>query len=100
LHPSIQASFADYLIEQIKSTNKTYIIETHSEYLLNRIRLAIVKGDIPENDIKSYYFRNNGEEVESFKLLFTPDGQIKNAPDDFFTTYMIDVMDIAINAAK
>lgn len=100
LHPSIQANFADYLINQIKTTNKTYVIETHSEYLINRIRLAITKNEVNDNEIKSYYFHNNGKEVENFKLEFTKTGQILNAPQEFFDTYMIDVMDIAINAAN
>lgn len=100
LHPSVQANFADYIISQIKSSKKSYIIETHSEYLINRIRLGIVKEEINNNDIKTYYFRNNGDNVENFSLNLTKEGQIKNAPEDFFKTYMIDVMDIAINSAK
>jgi len=100
LHPSVQANFADYIISQIKTSKKSYIIETHSEYLINRIRLGIVKEEISDNDIKTYYFRNNGDNVENFPLLLTKDGQIQNAPEDFFKTYMIDVMDIAINSAK
>lgn len=100
LHPSVQANFTDYIINQINSTNKSYIIETHSEYLINRLRLGIVKEEIKEDNIKTYFFRNNGETVENFPLYLTKDGQIKNAPEDFFKTYMIDVMDIAINSAK
>jgi hypothetical protein len=53
-----------------------------------------------ENDIKSYFFRNNGDNVENFSIKYSADGQIKNAPEDFFKTYMIDVMDIAVNSAK
>lgn len=100
LHPSIQANFADYLLNQINTTNKTYIIETHSEYLINRLRLGIVKETVKEDDIKAYYFRNTGDDVENFPLQLTKDGQIKNAPKDFFETYSMDVMDIAINAAQ
>ncbi len=98
LHPSIQANFADYLINQIKKTNKSYIIETHSEYLINRLRLAIVKKESEKKDIKSYFFLNNGIDVTSYELDFTETGQIKNAPEDFFKTYMMDVMEIALNS--
>src|SRR5690606_25545383 len=38
LHPKIQAQFADYIINRVKEENKFYIIETHSEYLINRLR--------------------------------------------------------------
>lgn len=98
LHPSVQAEFGTYMVNQIKEDNKNYIVETHSEYLLNRIRLAIVKGEIPKEDITIYYLQNDGEAAQSHRLEFTTDGRILNAPEDFFKTYQIDVMNIAMNA--
>ncbi len=100
LHPSVQADFASYLMQQVASCSKRYIIETHSEYLLNRIRLGIVKGIISEDDVKVYYLQMvNGKSTIS-PLSFTKNGQILGAPDDFFKTYMMDVMNIAIEAME
>jgi predicted ATPase len=99
LHPSVQADFGTYMINQVTQSQKNYIIETHSEYLLNRIRLAVVKGDIPKEDVKIFYLKNDGEDVQTYQLEFTADGQILNAPEDFFKTYQMDVMNIAISAA-
>lgn len=100
LHPSVQSSFGDYLIKQMKSEDKNYVIETHSEYLLNKIRLAIVKGEIKENDVKIYFVDNHSDSNPIHRISFTKKGQILNAPDNFFKTYMMDVMEIAINAAE
>ena len=99
LHPSVQSSFGDYLMTQIKTKDKNYVIETHSEYLLNKIRLGIVKGDIKEGDVKILFVDNEGKYNIIHKIRFTKQGQILNAPDNFFKTYMMDVMEIAINAA-
>jgi len=99
LHPSVQSSFGDYLMTQIKTKDKNYVIETHSEYLLNKIRLGIVKGDIKEEDVKILFVDNEGKDNIIHKIQFTKQGQILNAPDNFFKTYMMDVMEIAINAA-
>jgi predicted ATPase len=99
LHPSVQADFGTYMINQVTQSQKNYIIETHSEYLLNRIRLAVVKGDIPKEDVKIFYLKNDGKDVQTYQLEFTADGQILNAPEDFFKTYQMDVMNIAISAA-
>jgi hypothetical protein len=98
LHPSVQAEFGNYMVNQIDEHKKNYIIETHSEYLLNRIRLAIVKGEIPKDDVKVYYLQNDGEETTTHRLEFTTDGRILNAPEDFFKTYQMDVMNIAVSA--
>ncbi|MBI5217603.1 MAG: DUF3696 domain-containing protein [Bacteroidia bacterium] len=100
LHPSAQAKFGDYLAKQIndKKKQKQYLIETHSEYLLNRLRLLIVKGELKPDDVAIYYLENSGKGTKTHIVEFTKDGQIKGAPKGFFETYMIDVMDIAMNA--
>lgn len=98
LHPSVQANFADYIVNSIKEKGKNYIIETHSEYFLNRIRLALVKGDrIQESDISVYYLENNGSDVVAHKIIFTKQGGIKNAPKSFFDTYLMDSKEIAFS---
>lgn len=98
LHPKIQAQFGDYIIDRILKDDKRYVIETHSEYLLNRVRLAIAKKTIDEKDVKTYFIENNGSKAKYFDLKFLRNGQIINAPKSFFDTYMLDVMNIAIEA--
>ncbi len=97
LHPNVQANFADYLCKQIDKKNKNYVIETHSEYFLNRVRLAIVKGTLKETDLAIYYLENNADDTTIHRLKFGKRGQIENAPQEFFDTYLMDVKDIALN---
>ena len=99
LHPNAQASYADYLVRQLAGT-KNYVVETHSEYLLNRLRLAIVKGQLKEDDIRVYYLSQERDASKLHQIRFTRSGQILGAPKDFFETYMLDVMDIAMEAVS
>lgn len=98
LHPSVQASLADYFVKQVGEKKKRYIVETHSEYLLNRIRLAIVQGKLKQSDISVYYFDNTEAGTKTYEIQFTENGQIKGAPKQFFETYMMDNVNIALNA--
>ncbi len=98
LHPTIQSKFGDYLMQQIYQKEKKYVIETHSEYFLNKIRLGIVKGILKKEDVKVYFLQNNGEDTAVFDVQFTKKGTIENAPPNFFETYMIDAMDITLNS--
>ncbi|MGA0558019.1 DUF3696 domain-containing protein [Larkinella sp. VNQ87] len=100
LHPKIQAAFGNYLVNQINRTKKQYIIETHSEYLLNRIRLLLVTGELKPEDVKVYYFENDGIKSVVHEIEFATNGAVKGAPDGFFETYEMDVMDIAMHAVK
>lgn len=97
LHPNAQANYADYMISQL-THGKNYVVETHSEYLLNRIRLAIVKGALNEEDVRIYYLSQEKDSTKVYPVQFTKSGQITGAPKDFFETYMIDVMNIAMEA--
>ncbi len=98
LHPNVAAGFANYLVGQIDKNQKNYIIETHSECFLNRIRLAIVKGELKEEDLSVYYLENTKGETKIYELIFNKKGQIENAPSGFFDTYLMDLRDIAVNA--
>lgn len=100
LHPKIQASLANYFCKQIHQTKKQYIVETHSEYLLNRVRLLLVRGELKPEDVKLYYMENDGYKTTTYDIELTTDGQIKNAPKGFFETYEMDVMDIALAATE
>ena len=51
LHPKMQADLGDLLIDIVNSDNKKLIIETHSEYILRRIRRRISEGKIDKNDV-------------------------------------------------
>ncbi len=99
LHPKIQATLGDYFCKQVNNTDKQYIVETHSEYLINRMRLLIVKGELKPEDVKLYYMENDGIKTTTYAIELTTDGQIKNAPQGFFDTYEMDVMDIALYAS-
>ena len=99
LHPKIQATLGDYFCKQVNKTDKQYIVETHSEYLINRMRLLIVKGELRPEDVKLYYMENDGIKTTTYAIELTTDGQIKNAPQGFFDTYEMDVMDIALYAS-
>ena len=100
LHPKIQATFGNYLANQIKRSQKQYIIETHSEYLLNRIRLLLVTGELKPEDVTVLYFENDGLKSTVHDVEFTTKGAVKGAPDGFFETYEMDIMDIAMHALE
>jgi hypothetical protein len=100
LHPSAQADLADYFVERTKKDKKRYIIETHSEYLLNRLRLLIAQGKLLPTDVSVLYLRSVGPETASSKINFSKDGRIEGAPKEFFHTYLHDVLDLAMTASK
>ena len=96
LHPEVQAQLANYFVGVAKERNASIIVETHSEYLINRLRLLIAEGVIGEDDVSMVYVANTGHESTVCPIGLLADGRIMGAPPEFFETYMMDVMKLAM----
>lgn len=67
LHPSMQSRLADLFIDIINKKNLYLIIETHSEYFLNRLKLKLLQTKnesiktwrITKDKINIYFFHEN-----------------------------------------
>lgn len=73
LHPKMQADLADLFIDIVRnSSNKKLIIETHSEYLLKRLRRRISEGKISPNDVSICLFspqtKSSGATIENLTI--------------------------------
>ena len=88
LHPKAQAALASLLATLAKQKNNTFIIETHSDYMINRARIDIMKGNIKPEDVSLIYLEAQGKDVEVHNLSFDKQGNFKDEPpdsyDDFF----------------
>jgi predicted ATPase len=70
LHPRMQADLADLFIdmcrvERGREERRGFLIETHSEYLLNRLRRRIAEGKIQAKDVAIHFVDVNGNEDHS-----------------------------------
>ncbi|MGB2519094.1 AAA family ATPase [Shewanella algae] len=88
LHPSSQAMLADYFCNESKGRN--FIIETHSEYLINRLRLLVAKGKLSQDDVSIIYIDNGCDGPEVSNISIEKSGALTNAPESFFDTYYVD----------
>lgn len=98
LHPEVQAQLGDYFVGLAKNRKMRLIIETHSEYLVNRLRLLVAEGAIAEDEVSLVYVVNNGRKATVKPMRLRADGQIEGAPSEFFTTYLVDVMKLAMGS--
>lgn len=66
LHPIMQADLGDLFIDIVTSSKKKLLIETHSEYLLKRIRRRISEGKISSDMVSICLFHAKTEEKEAW----------------------------------
>jgi predicted ATPase len=84
LHPKAQSILGDLFISAFNDGKRRFIIETHSEHLLNRVRRRIAEGKIKKEDVVIYYFENtfDGTSIQEVKL--NEKGQYYKFPKGFF----------------
>lgn len=102
LHPNLQSKLADFLIDAHQTFGINFIVETHSEYLIRKLRVLTKKNVINKEDCVIYYFQNSetlqeGEELAR-KIQINPDGFMTDDFGDGFTNeadnLMIELYDL------
>lgn len=96
LHPSCQADLANYFVSMYNSRKRRYVIETHSEYLLNRFKLLVAKGKISKDDVVIYHMNPQKGYFEPVMITIGENGVLENAPENFFDTYVEDTFKLAL----
>lgn len=99
LHPKMQADLADLFISIVSkkkgrsNKSKNLIIETHSEYLLKRLRRRISEGIIKASDVAIYVVRKNEDSSLDNSILEELDigdkGNFKY-PEEFYGGDLLD----------
>lgn len=92
LHPAMQASVADAIIEATKKAKGQdderlrFIVETHSQALLNRIGRRIREGRISADDVNIIMFNKDFgmKNTEVQQISFNDQGQLEKWPYGFF----------------
>ncbi|NJM39985.1 MAG: AAA family ATPase [Anaerolineae bacterium] len=89
LHPKVQAELADLFIEVALKRNVQFLIESHSEQLLNRLqkRLSEREGEfanLTDEDVRLYFCRREAEESILEPVQVDVLGNIANMPGEFY----------------
>lgn len=85
LHPRGQSALGQ-LLARCAADGVQIIVETHSDHVLNGIRIAAKRSDIPNNNVAVHFFSRNVENGESSITSPTlhANGRFSDWPDGFF----------------
>ncbi len=85
LHPRAQAALGSLLVNMAKAKNKRFLVETHSDYLVDRVRMEIRENaHLSPDDVQILYFhREDDGRVEIYPLELDEQGNILNAPPGY-----------------
>lgn len=77
LHPMLQSKLADLFLEIYKEYHISFIVETHSEYLIRRTQVIVgeqygSEEELIKNPFRVFYFPNDGE---PYDMEYLPSGK-------------------------
>jgi predicted ATPase len=88
LHPKAQAALGTYVVDAFRSQKKKFILETHSDFIVDRVRMAVMKKQLRPSDVSILYFERRRLEniVTSIKLDET--GSTIDPPDGYRSFFL------------
>jgi len=84
LHPQAQAALGSFFVDFLNTHTGSFIVaETHSDYLIDRVRLAIKQKIISNRMVSLLYFETIGTQTKIRRVEIDEDGDIKSQPDSY-----------------
>ena len=93
LHPNVQTQLADFFLELSVERNIQFLIESHSERLMQRLQQLLVEkpgklAPLKDNDLRFYFCRRDPDSSVLEPVHSDLDGSITNIPGDFYDSVL------------
>lgn len=83
LHPRGQAELSSLLVELSSKRSHSFIIETHSDHMIDRARIEIMKKRISPEDVSLIYLEPAGNSVKVHNIQFDEQANLLGAPGSY-----------------
>jgi predicted ATPase len=97
LHPAAHGNLAERFAKSLVDKNKRYLIETHSQNFVLRLRALIAEGKILNKDQLALYYVEYDEDTNesNLKLInIDDDGEVDYWPEDIFNESLYETIRI------
>jgi hypothetical protein len=103
LHPRAQAELGSFLGTLVRREQKRFIVESHSDYLIDRICMDVRDGGpgrVRPDDVAILYFERDGAEVTIHHLRIDEAGEIVGAPPSYRRFFLQEERRLLLGAGK
>ena len=83
LHPRAQAELSSLLATLASEGNRAFIVETHSDYMIDRVRIEIRNGTIHPEDVSLIYLEPKGRVVKVHNISFDKMANMEGVPPHY-----------------
>ena len=90
LHPKAQAELTSLLAQLASIGNQSFLVETHSDYMIDRARIEIRRGNIREEDVSLIYMEPKKDVVKAHNITFDNMGNMIGVPPHFRDFFLLE----------
>ena len=83
LHPRAQAELSSLLAKLANQSNQSFVVETHSDYMIDRARIDIIRGNLRPEDVSLIYFEPKGNIVKVHNISFDKMANMVGVPPHY-----------------
>lgn len=84
LHPRGQAALASLFVDSVRKRGNRFVIETHSDFIIDRVRIAVGKGLLRASDVSILYFEPTARKgVRIHDMTLGPAGDLQGVPKGY-----------------
>jgi predicted ATPase len=90
LHPRAQAALGSLLVRQAARSGQRFIVETHSDYLLDRVRMEVRENKIklPHDEVVILYFERVAGRAKVHPIFLDERGNLVNVPKTYRSFFL------------
>lgn len=83
LHPRAQAALGTFFAHLVAKEGKELVVETHSDYLVDRVRREVAEGNIRAQDVLILFFERFRIKTRVHQILLDDAGNVVKAPKSY-----------------
>jgi predicted ATPase len=88
LHPRAQAALGTFFARLVSGSRDTILIETHSDFLVDRVRQEVARGTLKPEQVQLLFFDKPKVETTIYPIQLDAQGNVEGAPESYRTFFL------------
>jgi hypothetical protein len=94
LHPRAQAALGSFFVDLAAGGERLFLIETHSDHLVDRVRQEVAAGKISPGDVSILFFHKPKRETTVYPIALDEHGNVLDAPAEYRSFFLQEEMNL------
>lgn len=94
LHPRAQAALGSFFVDMVTNAGKSFVVETHSDYILDRIRMEVADGKLSSDSFLILYLEKEGTSSTVYPITLDSLGNLLDVPPTYREFFLREAMNL------